>query len=75
MRPSLGTAFNVATFTIPIVGVVKASGRDRWGIQPRVAELLSAKSVVDSGRRRTNPSGREVIVWVVAEHGAKGGAA
>ena len=55
--------------------VVKASGRDRWGIQPRISELVSAKSVVDSGSRRTNPSGREAIVWVVAEHGPEGGAA
>ena len=55
--------------------VVGASGRDRWGIQPRISELVSAKSVCDSGRTRTNPSGRNAIVWVVAEHGPQGGAA
>lgn len=58
--------------------VVNASGRDRWGIQPRISELASAKSVVDSGRTRTNPSGREAIVWVLPEFGpeapVKGGA-
>ena len=55
--------------------VVKASGRERWGIQPRISELVSAKSVMDSGRTRLNPSGREAIVRVVAEHGREGGAA
>lgn len=55
--------------------VVEASGRNRWGIQPRISELVSAKSVVDSGRTRTNPSGRQAIVWVVPEHGPQGGAA
>lgn len=55
--------------------VVEASGRDRWGIQPRISELVSAKSVVDSGRTRTNPSGRQAIVWVLPEHSPQGGAA
>lgn len=55
--------------------VVEASGRNRWGIQPRISELVSAKSVMDSGRTRTNPSGRQAIVWVVPEHGPQGGAA
>lgn len=55
--------------------VVKASGRDRWGIQPRISELVSAKSVVDSGRTRTNPSGRQAIVWVLPEYGPGGGQA
>lgn len=47
--------------------VVDASGRDRWGIQPRISELVSAKSVIDSGRTRTNPSGRQAIVWTLPE--------
>lgn len=55
--------------------VVAASGRDRWGIQPRISELVSAKSVVDSGRTRTNPSGRQAIVWIAADHPPEGGAA
>jgi len=54
---------------------VKASGRDRWGIQPRISELVSARSVVDSGRTRTNPSGRQAIVWVAAEHAPESGPA
>lgn len=53
--------------------VVDASGRNRWGIQPRISELVSARSIVDSGRTRTNPSGRQAIVWVVPEHGRQGG--
>lgn len=48
--------------------VVTASGRDRWGIQPRISELVSAKRVVDSGRTRTNPSGRQAIVWVLPDY-------
>jgi hypothetical protein len=52
--------------------VVRASGRDRWGIQPRISELVSAKRVVDSGRTRTNPSGRKAIVWVLPEFGPEG---
>lgn len=55
--------------------VVEASGRNRWGIQPRISELVSVKSVVDSGRTRANPSGRQAIVWVVPEHAPQGGAA
>ena len=55
--------------------VVEASGRNRWGIQPRISELVSAKSVVDSGRTRTNPSGRQAIVWVLPEHAPQGGVA
>lgn len=55
--------------------VVETSGRNRWGIQPRISELVSAKSIVDSGRTRTNPSGRQAIVWVLPEHGPQGGAA
>lgn len=52
--------------------VVTASGRDRWGIQPRISELVSAKRVVDSGRTRTNPSGRQAIVWMLPEFGPAG---
>lgn len=51
--------------------VVDASGRDRWGIQPRISELVSAKRVIDSGRTRTNPSGRQVIVWIVPDLGSE----
>lgn len=47
--------------------VVDASGRDRWGIQPRISELVSARRVIDSGRTRTNPSGRQAIVWIVPD--------
>ena len=54
--------------------VVAASGRERWGIQPRISELVSAKSVMDSGRTRTNPSGRQAIVWIVPGHGREGAA-
>ena len=55
--------------------VVQASGRDRWGIQPRISELVTAKAVADSGQRRTNPSGREAIVWVLADLAPQGDSA
>lgn len=58
-----------------VLEVVEASGRNRWGIQPRISELVSAKAIVDSGRTRANPSGRQAIVWVVPEHDPQGGAA
>lgn len=50
--------------------VVDASQEDRWSIQPRISELVGDKAVVDSGRTRTNPSGREAIVWIVPPAGA-----
>lgn len=49
--------------------VAEAAQHDRWGMSPRVSELASAKSVVDSGRTRTNPSGKQAIVWVLPEYG------
>lgn len=55
--------------------VVAASGRDRWGIQPRISELVSAKRVVDSGHTRTNPSGRQAIVWVLPDFAPDNGRA
>lgn len=56
--------------------VVDASGHERWGIQPRISELVADKAVVDSGHTRINPSGRHAIVWIVPEHSSglrKGG--
>jgi len=53
--------------------IVDASDADRWGMQPRVSELVSARAVVDSGRTRLNPSGRQAIVWVLPEHGPQAG--
>lgn len=39
---------------------------DRWSIQPRTSELKRKGFIRDSGRRRTNTSGKKAIVWVVA---------
>jgi hypothetical protein len=47
--------------------IADAAQHDRWGMSPRISELVSAKAVVDSGRTRTNPSGRQAIVWVMPE--------
>jgi hypothetical protein len=51
------------------IEVAAAAQHDRWGISPRVSELVSAKAVVDSGRTRMNPSGKQAIVWVLPEYG------
>ncbi|RVU04117.1 hypothetical protein EOE18_13175 [Novosphingobium umbonatum] len=48
--------------------VVATSGHERWGIQPRLSELVSAKAIVNSGKTRTNPSGRQAIVWVAPDY-------
>jgi hypothetical protein len=53
--------------------VVDASGEERWSIQPRISELVTDKAVMDSGRTRTNPSGRQAIVWVLPTVSASGG--
>jgi hypothetical protein len=47
--------------------VSTASGFQRWSIQPRVSDLARAKSIVDSGRTRMNPSGFQAIVWVAPQ--------
>ena len=41
-------------------------GESVLSIRPRVAELNRLGSIVDSGRRRKNVSGRSAAVWVIA---------
>lgn len=53
--------------------VARAAQHDRWGMSPRISELVSAKAIVDSGRTRTNPSGKQAIVWVLPEFGPLAG--
>lgn len=43
-----------------------ALNADKAAIQPRLSELRSLGSIVDSGRRRKNASGRNAIVWIAA---------
>ena len=41
---------------------------DRVSVQPRFSELRAKGLVVDSGKRRSNPSSRKrAVVWVLAE--------
>ena len=40
----------------------------RWTAQPRTSELRALGKIVDSGRRRDNPSGRRAIVWVLPQY-------
>ena len=40
-------------------------GWERYSVRPRTAELRKTGMIRDSGRRRTNTSGRAAIVWVV----------
>lgn len=41
-------------------------GIDYTAIHPRISELRKKGLVVDSGRRRPNPSGKKAIVWIAA---------
>lgn len=52
--------------------VVRAAQVPRWSIQPRVSDLARARSIVDSGRFRINPSGCRATVWIVPPTGATG---
>ena len=39
-------------------------GTDRWSIQPRTSELRRKGLIRDSGRRRSNVTGKQAIVWI-----------
>lgn len=44
------------------------TGLDRVSVQPRFSELKAKGLIVDSGRRRQNPSSRKLaVVWVAKE--------
>lgn len=43
--------------------VCAATGRPRYGLQPRFTELRKAKVIRDTGLRRRNESGANAIVW------------
>ena len=46
-----------------------ANDVDRVSIQPRFSELRAKGLIVDSGRRRRNPSsGKSAVVWVLPEY-------
>lgn len=38
---------------------------DRWSIQPRTSELKRKGLIADSGKRRSNATGKMAIVWIV----------
>jgi hypothetical protein len=40
---------------------------DRYSIQPRTSELRRKGSIVDSGLRRPNATGKRAIVWTVPQ--------
>ena len=44
-----------------------ACGVERVAMQPRTSELEKAGVITDSGIRRRNRSGKNAIVWVIAE--------
>ena len=64
-----------------VLGAIKSTGNDgltadetatrlgmqRWSCQPRTSELQARGLIVDSGKRRKNETGKNAIVWVVAE--------
>ncbi|HEX8444149.1 MAG TPA: hypothetical protein VF631_10940 [Allosphingosinicella sp.] len=55
--------------------IVERTGVPRVSIQPRTSELRRLGKIVDSGKRRPNPSsGKQAIVWVLRQF-KRGGAA
>lgn len=45
------------------------SGEQRVSLQPRFSELREKGQIVDSGRRRQNPSSRKnAVVWVLPQY-------
>lgn len=40
---------------------------ERWSIQPRTTELSRKGIVRDSGKRRSNRTGKQAIVWIANE--------
>ena len=49
-----------------VAGALEASV---LSIRPRIAELNLTGKIIDSGRRRSNRSGRRAIVWILASRG------
>ena len=48
------------------------TGQDRVSLQPRFSELKAKGTIVDSGKRRLNPSSRKrAVVWVLAQYAPK----
>lgn len=46
------------------------TGQDRVSLQPRFSELKAKGVIVDSGKRRLNPSSRKrAVVWVLPQYG------
>jgi hypothetical protein len=43
----------------------------RWSIQPRTTELKLKGLIRDSGETRLNDTGKQAIVWVVADPGGE----
>ena len=50
------------------IETAKATGFDRYSVQPRISELRRKGLVVASGRRRRNPSGKSATVWIARRH-------
>jgi hypothetical protein len=46
----------------------EAVGENILSIRPRLSELAARGLIVDSGRRRSNASGKSAIVWKLAPH-------
>jgi hypothetical protein len=72
LAPRLGRLQNMAQSAISEAGargltadeLAARLDMDRWSIQPRTSELKRKGLIRDSGRRRTNATGKMAIVWI-----------
>ncbi len=61
------TVVAAGTGGLTAIEAAAVTGLDRYSLQPRLSELRRKGLVVDSGKRRRNPSGRQAIVWIARE--------
>ena len=77
LAPSLGRLQSMALTAIGLAGergltadeLAASLGMERWSIQPRTSELRRMGLIRDSGRRRSNVTGKVAIVWIVVPNG------
>lgn len=77
MAPKLGRLQNLVRELVAARGAqgitpeeaCDITGQDRTSLQPRFSELKAKGQIVDSGKRRLNPSSRkQAMVWVLPQY-------
>ena len=67
----LTTVADAGLYGTTVVEMATRCGVDRMGAQPRFTELRIAGKIVDSGKRRKNPSGVNAIVWTLPDYATR----